>query len=465
MTDYKKEINAADQPRVAAGSLKNSAGSRQKSFQIVTLGCKVNQYESEAIREIFLADGYRESAALETADVYIVNTCTVTNIAAKKSRQILARGKKKNPHCVVIAVGCYVQREHQLLKESLGVDILIGNHHKKDILALLGDFYRGRETVDVVEEGYHKPEYEELQIAGRHDRARATIKVQDGCNQFCTYCIIPFARGRVRSRRPGRILEEIKGLTEAGYQEFVITGIHLTSYGLDFSEKISLIDLLEEIDRIDGVRRIRLGSLEPRLITPEFAERIAGLKHLCPHFHLSLQSGSDAVLARMNRRYRTADFAAGVRLLRQVYAVPAITTDIIVGFPGESEAEFNEGLAFVKEIGFADLHVFKYSKRAGTKAADMPDQVAEEIKNARSSRMIALGEAAKRDYLQRFIGRTAEVLSEEQVQAAGQNYTVGHTREYIKAYLPAADKEPMETGVRLGELYADGMKAEWLDAD
>ena len=461
MTDHIIGKNATAQPKLTAGSLKTGASGRQKSFHILTLGCKVNQYESEAIREIFLADGYRESTALETADVYIVNTCTVTNIAAKKSRQMLARGKKKNPDCVVIAVGCYVQREHQTLKESLGIDILIGNHRKKEILTLLGDFYRGREIVDAVEEGYHKPEYEDLRIAGRHERARATIKVQDGCNQFCTYCIIPFARGRVRSRRPGRILEEIKGLAEAGYQEFVITGIHLTSYGLDFSEEIGLIDLLEEIDRVEGVRRIRLGSLEPRLITPEFADRIAKLKHLCPHFHLSLQSGSDAVLAGMNRRYRTADFAAGVRLLRQIYEAPAITTDIIVGFPGESEAEFEEGLEFVREIGFADLHVFKYSKRAGTKAANMPNQVAEEVKNIRSSQMIALGEASKRAYLQGFIGRMAEILPEEEVQLDGRNYTVGHTREYIKAYLPAADKEPVEISVKLGEVYADGMTAEW----
>ena len=462
MTDYIVEKNADARPRVAAGSLKMETASRQRSFHILTLGCKVNQYESEAIREIFLADGYRESATLETADVYIVNTCTVTNIAAKKSRQMLARGKKKNPNCVVIAVGCYVQREHQLLKESLGIDILIGNQRKKEILELLGDFYRGRETVDAVVEGYHKPEYEELRIAGQHERARATIKVQDGCNQFCTYCIIPLARGKVRSRRPGMVLEEIRGLAAAGYQEFVITGIHLSSYGLDFSEQIGLIDLLEEIDRIEGVRRIRLGSLEPRLITPEFAIRIAKLKCLCPHFHLSLQSGSDAVLAGMNRRYRTADFAAGVRLLRQIYEAPAITTDIIVGFPGEGEAEFDESLRFVEEIGFADLHVFKYSKRAGTKAASMPDQVAEEVKNVRSAQMIALGEISKQAYLRGFIGRSAEILPEEEVALDGRNYTVGHTREYIKAYLPAAEKEPVETGVRLGEPYADGMTAAWL---
>ena len=458
--DYSIEKNTASQPGAAVAMGISRADSRQKTFHILTLGCKVNQYESEAIREIFLADGYRESAALETADVYIVNTCTVTNVAAKKSRQMLARGKKKNPNCVVIAVGCYVQREHQLLRE-LGIDILIGNDRKKEILTLLSDYYRGREIVDAVVEGYHKPEYEELVIANQHERARATIKIQDGCNQFCTYCIIPFARGRVRSRRPGRILEEIRGLVAAGYQEFVITGIHLTSYGLDFTEEIGLIDLLEEIDQIEGVRRIRLGSLEPRLITPEFAERIAKRKHLCPHFHLSLQSGSDAVLAGMNRRYRTADFAAGIRLLRQVYAAPAITTDVIVGFPGESDTDFADSLQFVKEIGFADLHVFKYSKRVGTKAADMPNQVAEEVKNARSSQMIALGEASKRAYLQGFIGKTAEVLPEEEVQVAGQRYTVGHTREYIKVYLPVAEKEPTEAAVRLGELFADGMKAEW----
>ncbi len=433
---------------------------KQKTVSIITLGCKVNQYESEAIREIFLADGYRECSEQEAADVYVVNTCTVTNIAAKKSRQMLTRGKKKNPHCVVIAVGCYVQREHEKLKESMGIDILIGNHRKKEILRLLDEFYQSREIVDVVEDSYRRPEYEELKLTGRHEKARATVKVQDGCNQFCTYCIIPFARGGVRSRRPEAVLEEIRALVGEGYQEFVITGIHLSSYGLDFSESFGLIELLEEIDKIEGVRRIRLGSLEPRLITLEFAERIAGLKHICPHFHLSLQSGSDGVLERMNRRYRTADFAEGVRRLRQVYEAPAITTDIIVGFPGESDAEFEESRRFVEAIGFAALHVFKYSRRDGTKAAEMENQVAEEIKNKRSAEMIALGERAQKSYLQDFIGKQAKILPEEIVEMDGETLLTGHSREYIKVYLPVEKDLSGERIVLFRRLFADGMKAE-----
>lgn len=430
-----------------------------KTFAIETLGCKVNQYESEAIREIFLADGYREVASEDMADVYIVNTCTVTNVAAKKSRQMIARGKKRNPHSVVIAIGCYVQREHKAMKELAGVDILIGNNRKKDVLHILEEFYQSCETIDVVEEGYNKPNYEDLKVTRKHDKTRATIKIQDGCNQFCTYCIIPYARGKVRSRRPGLVLEEISGLVKQGYQEFVITGIHLTSYGIEFDEKVGLIDLLEEIDKIEGVKRVRLGSLEPRLITDAFAERIGKLKTICPHFHLSLQSGSDGVLSRMNRRYRSADFAAGVEKLRQVFDNPAFTTDIIVGFPGESETEFTEGYEFVKEIGFADLHVFKYSKREGTKAAEMKDQVPEPAKQERSVKMIALGEESKARYLESFSGKSVDVLIEEKVEVDGAVYMTGHIREYIKVYVPEIYESGVEIRCKLDKKFRDGMLA------
>lgn len=430
-----------------------------KTFAIETLGCKVNQYESEAIREIFLADGFREVKSDDVADVYIVNTCTVTNVAAKKSRQMIARGKKRNPHAVVIAVGCYVQREHKAMKELSGVDILIGNNRKKDILHILEEFYQSCETIDVVEEGYNKPDYEDLKVTRKHDKTRATIKIQDGCNQFCTYCIIPYARGKVRSRRPSLVIEEISGLVEQGYQEFVITGIHLTSYGIEFSDKVGLIDLLEEIDKINGVKRVRLGSLEPRLITDEFAERISKLRTICPHFHLSLQSGSDGVLSRMNRRYRSADFAAGVARLRRVFDKPALTTDIIVGFPGESEDEFEEGYQFVKAIGFADLHVFKYSKRQGTKAAEMKEQVPEPAKQERSVKMIALGEESKKAYLQSFIGREADVLVEEKVEIDGKEYMTGHIREYTKVYVPEISESGQEIRCKLEKEFRDGMLA------
>lgn len=431
-----------------------------KTVSIVTLGCKVNQYESEAIREIFLADGYREVEPDEVADVYVVNTCTVTNVAAKKSRQMLARGKKRNPHAVVIAVGCYVQREHKAMKELAGVDILIGNNRKKDILHILEEFYQSCETIDVVEEGYNKPDYEDLKITRRHDKTRATIKIQDGCNQFCTYCIIPYARGKVRSRRPGLVMEEISGLVAQGYQEFIITGIHLTSYGIEFSEKVGLIDLLEEIDKLEGVKRVRLGSLEPRLITDDFASRIAKLKSICPHFHLSLQSGSDGVLSRMNRRYRSEDFAKGVERLRAVYDNPAFTTDIIVGFPGETDAEFEEGYEFVKNIGFADLHVFKYSKRQGTKAAEMKDQVAESVKNDRSAKMIEMGIQSKENYLNSFIGKEVDVLLEEKVEVDGAEYMTGHIREYIKVYVSGDNKSGEEKRVTPRQIFRDGMLAD-----
>lgn len=440
------------------------AGPRERANPtvcFVTLGCKVNQYETEAMRELFLADGYQEVAPEEGADVYVVNTCTVTNVAAKKSRQMLSRGKKKNPASVVIAVGCYVQREHAKLKAINGIDILIGNHRKKEILTILDDFYHSMETLDVVEAGYHKPGYEDLKVSHRHDRTRATIKIQDGCNQFCTYCIIPFARGQVRSRRPGLVVEEITGLVKAGYQEFVITGIHLSSYGLDFLEGPGLIDLLEEVDNIEGVRRLRLGSLEPRLITEEFAQRISRLKALCPHFHLSLQSGCDGVLARMNRRYRRGEFAQGVERLRRVYSNPAITTDIIVGFPQESQAEFEEGLAFVEKIAFADLHVFKYSKREGTKAAQMQGQVAEEIKHERSRQMIALGQKSKQAYLQSFIGQEVEALLEERVEIDGITYMTGHSREYIKLYYQTdQDLSGYQVRLQAKALLQEGMVAD-----
>lgn len=442
------------------GKVQAVAGKKRR-VSFVTLGCKVNQYETEAIRELFLADGFEEVDPHAETDVYVVNTCTVTNMAAKKSRQMLARGKKKNPACVVIAVGCYVQREHQKLKEMNGIDILIGNHRKKDIVTILDEFYQSMETMDLVEEGYNKPSYEDLKISRRHEKTRATIKIQDGCNQFCTYCIIPYARGKVRSRRPGMILEEIGGLVAEGYQEFVITGIHLTSYGIDFSEKMGLIDLLEEIDQVPGVKRIRLGSLEPRLITEDFTARIAKLKHICPHFHLSLQSGSDGVLERMNRRYRSQDFADGVKRLRQVYANPAITTDVIVGFPGETDKEFADGLAFVEDIGFADLHVFKYSKREGTKAAGMANQVAEPVKNERSAKMIAAGESSKQNYLAAFLGTEVEVLWEDSVEIEGGRYMIGHTVEYIKVYYQTEENfSDKSTMVILKAIYQDGILAE-----
>ncbi len=402
------------------------------------LGCKVNAYETEAMQEILEKAGYEIVPFGEGADVYVVNTCTVTNIADRKSRQMLHRARKMNPDAIVVAAGCYVQAKGEGEKPDPCIDIVIGNNRKKDLAKILDEYEQERrkaEPVVEMEEIGRAKEYEEMQLTKPGDHTRAYIKVQDGCNQFCTYCIIPYARGRVRSREAADVVREVRALADNGYCEAVLTGIHLSSYGIDFDGERHLLELIREVHRIDGIRRIRLGSLEPGIITEEFASGLAALPKICPHFHLSLQSGCDATLRRMNRRYTSEEYYEKCQILRKYFSNPALTTDVIVGFPGETEEEFLQSMKFVDKVNFYETHIFKYSRREGTRAASMPDQVGEQTKAARSSRMIELGEKKRAEYEKSFLGKEVEVLVEEQSEGGGKPVQVGHTREYMKIAL------------------------------
>lgn len=407
------------------------------------LGCKVNAYETEAMQQQLEARGYEIVPFDQKADVYIINTCSVTNIADRKSRQMLHRAKKMNPDSVVVAAGCYVQVAADALKEDAAVDIIVGNNQKARLADILDEFFSGgREDVSYVVDISHTNEYEALHVDRIADRTRAFIKVQDGCNQFCSYCIIPYTRGRVRSRLPEDVEAEVYGLSAAGYKEIVLTGIHLSSYGVDFTEKKEdLLSLITRLHAIEGIERIRLGSLEPRIITEEFVKAISRLPKLCPHFHLSLQSGCDSVLSRMNRHYTCEEYFSRCELLRNYFANPAITTDVIVGFPGETEAEFEETRKFLEKVNFYEMHVFKYSRRAGTRADKMPDQVPEQVKTERSAVLLSLEREMSRRYRESFLGKETEILLEEPVKIGGTWYMLGHTKEYVKAALPILDEE------------------------
>ena len=420
-----------------------------KKAALHNLGCKVNGYETEAMQEMLTKHGYEIVPFQEKADLYIVNTCTVTNMADRKSRQMLHRARKKNPGAVVVACGCYVQAKQGELDES--VDIVIGNNRKKDLIEILKSYEdaqprreedaarqehqgeepadtrnRRRELIDIS----RVREYEEMELSSAAEHTRAYVKVQDGCNQFCSYCIIPYARGRVRSRSRDSVVREVRQLSGNGYKEVVLTGIHLSSYGIDTGD--SLLGLIAAVHEIPGIRRIRLGSLEPGIITEEFAGAIAKLPRVCPHFHLSLQSGCDATLKRMNRRYTSKEYEEKCALLRRFYDRPALTTDVIVGFPGETWEEFAQSKEFIDRMDFYETHVFKYSKRTGTKAAGMENQVAEDIKNARSCELFALGERKRASFEVTLIGTVQEVLIEEEIRRGTDWYQVGHTREYVK---------------------------------
>lgn len=415
-----------------------------KSVALHNLGCKVNSYELDAIQQMLQDKGYKIVPFDETADIYIINTCTVTNIADRKSRQMLHRAKKQNPDAVVVAVGCYVQTGRETVEKDEAIDLAIGNNKKKDLVPILEEYLREREenrrSIDktlgntTIPDLGRPVEYEEMQLKRTADHTRAYIKIQDGCNQFCSYCIIPFARGRVRSRRPSDVISEAAALVEAGYQEVVLTGIHISSYGIDL-EGADLLSLIRELHGIEGLKRIRLGSLEPRIITREFAEGLKALPKVCPHFHLSLQSGCDDTLKRMNRHYLASEYYEKVELLRQIYDMPAITTDVIVGFPGETEEEFEITRAFLEKVDFYEMHVFKYSRRQGTNAAKMKDQVKDEIKTERSNILLSLEREQSRRFRQHFIGRTVEVLMEEPAVIDGKSYMTGHTKEYVKVAL------------------------------
>ena len=400
-----------------------------KKVALHNLGCKVNAYETEAMQEMLKNHGYEIVPFKEGADIYIINTCTVTNMADRKSRQMLHRAKKMNPEAIVVACGCYVQAMKEQVDES--IDIVVGNNRKKDIVEILAEYEEkaGNVQTELIDIN-HTKEYEELSLSQTGEHTRAYIKVQDGCNQFCSYCIIPYARGRVRSRERAHVVDEVKTLAENGYKEVVLTGIHLSSYGIDIED--NLLSLIRDIHEVEGIERIRMGSLEPRIITEEFAKELSSMRKICPHFHLSLQSGCNATLKRMNRKYTAEEYFEKCELLRKYFKNPALTTDVIVGFPGETEEEFAESKAFVDKVNFYETHIFKYSKREGTVAAGMPDQVPDQIKTIRSNELIELGKTKKKQYEDRLIGTTQEVLIEEEIQRDGEILQIGHTKEYVK---------------------------------
>lgn len=426
-----------------------------KRAALHNLGCKVNAYEMDIMQQNLQENGYRIVPFDEIADIYIVNTCTVTNIADRKSRQMLHQAKKRNPDAVVVAVGCYVQVTDPEALQKEGIDLAVGNNRKKDLIPILNEFLASRHVPDEAVTDVNAPcDYEEMTLKHTAEHTRAFIKIQDGCNQFCSYCIIPYARGRVRSRRYEDIRREMEGLAASGYKEVVLTGIHISSYGIDFDEKAweqgasvirqkqdgrrdyagssRLIDLIEKLQDIEGIERIRLGSLEPRIVTQDAVRRMAALSKLCPHFHLSLQSGCDETLQRMNRHYTTGEYLEGVERLRSAFDHPAITTDVIVGFPGETEEEFAQTEAFLREAKLYEMHIFKYSRRKGTRAATMPGQVAGSEQSRRSAKLLLLEKECSHRYREYYIDRTLPVLFEEEKEINGIRYQIGHSREYVK---------------------------------
>lgn len=403
-----------------------------KKAALHNLGCKVNAYETEAMQHLLEEAGYEIVPFTQKADVYVINTCSVTNMADRKSRQMLHKAKKNNPDSIVVAAGCYVQTSEKEVLNDLSVDIVIGNDRKHDLVRLLEEYSLDsvNDTVDDINDGKH--DFEELFIDQTKEHTRAFIKVQDGCNQFCSYCIIPYARGRVRSRRFENVIAEVERLAANGFKEVVLTGIHLSSYGVDFEEATGLLELIQAVNAVKGIERIRLGSLEPKIVTEHFASELSKLDKICPHFHLSLQSGCDATLKRMNRKYTTKEYERGCELLRKYFVHPAITTDVIVGFPGETEEEFEQTKAYLEHIHFYEMHIFKYSKRKGTRAAVMPDQIDEQVKAARSEKLIALGHDMSKEFRKFYIGKNEEVLFEEKAVIGDKEYFVGYTKEYVK---------------------------------
>ena len=418
---------------------------RNLKIALHNLGCKVNNYEMDVMAQKIKEAGGKIVPFGEKADIYIINTCTVTNIADRKSRQMLHKAKKENPDSVVVAVGCYVETGIDGVKKDECIDLAVGNNKKSEIVEILDEFLEIRNETDDKTLGgtsiidiNKTSEYEDMTLNELPGRTRAYIKIQDGCNQFCTYCVIPYARGRIRSRDMEEILSEIKGLVQKGCKEVVLTGIHISSYGVDKGQS-AVIDLVEKINDIEGLERVRLSSLEPRIITKENAKRLGALDKLCPHFHLSLQSGSDSVLKRMNRHYTAADFKNGVEYLREVFGDPAITTDIIVGFPGETEEEFEECRKFVEDINFYEIHVFKYSPRKGTVAAGMKEQLTDRQKSERSDVLLDLTKAQSKSYREGFLGKELSVLWEDTEEINKITYVIGHTDRYVRVAVPESE--------------------------
>ncbi len=405
-----------------------------KKVALHNLGCKVNAYETESMQQMLEDAGYEIVPFAPGADIYLINTCTVTNVADRKSRQMLHKAKKMNPQAVIVAAGCYVQAGKETdSKVDEVIDIVIGNNCKKDLIEILQAYEAEQEQgrTEALIDINHTKEYEALSLKKTAEHTRAYVKIQDGCNQFCSYCIIPFTRGRVRSRRAEDVLEEVERLAACGYREVVLTGIHLSSYGVDL-ENENLLTIILKLHEVKGIERIRLGSLEPRIMTEEFVAAIAALPKICPHFHLSLQSGCNETLKRMNRKYSAEEYYEVCERLRKYFNDPALTTDVIVGFAGETEEEFAECEAFLKKIQFFETHIFKYSMRKGTRAAKMDNQVPDQTKTKRSNVLLRLNEENRRRYLEAHLGQTMEVLMEEELWVDGVRYFAGHTREYIR---------------------------------
>lgn len=412
------------------------------------LGCKVNSYETEAMTQLLKKAGYEIVSFQDQADVYIINTCSVTNMADRKSRQMLHKAKKQNPNAVVVATGCYVQTATEKVAQDLSIDLVVGNNRKKDIVEILNEYYAEKEAGEQVKEEYvidinHTDEYEDLEISTVTEHTRDHLKIQDGCNNFCSYCIIPYARGRIRSRTMESIKAELERLSASGFKEIVLTGINLSCYD-DNGKK--LIDVIEMADNVNGIERIRLGSLDPEVVTEDFVERLGKVKKICPHFHFSLQSGCDKTLKAMNRHYTSDEYYEKCQLIRKHIDNPAFTTDVIVGFPGETEEDYISSREFVKKVKFAELHVFKYSKRDGTVAAKMPNQIDEKIKTLRSEDLIKTGEELTKEFRQAKIGQDTTVLFEEKILLDNKEYWVGHTVDYIKIAVP--EKENLEGQIR-----------------
>ena len=412
------------------------------------LGCKVNSYETEAMTQLLKKAGYEIVSFQDQADVYIINTCSVTNMADRKSRQMLHKAKKQNPNAVVVATGCYVQTATEKVAQDLSIDLVVGNNRKKDIVEILNEYYEEKEAGEQVKEEYvidinHTDEYEDLEISTVTEHTRAHLKIQDGCNNFCSYCIIPYARGRIRSRTMESIKAELERLSASGFKEIVLTGINLSCYD-DNGKK--LIDVIEMADNVNGIERIRLGSLDPEVVTEDFVERLGKVKKICPHFHFSLQSGCDKTLKAMNRHYTSDEYYEKCQLIRKYIDNPAFTTDVIVGFPGETEEDYISSREFVKKVKFAELHVFKYSKRDGTVAAKMPNQIDEKIKTLRSEDLIKTGEELTKEFRQAKVGQDTTVLFEEKILLDNKEYWVGHTVDYIKIAVP--EKENLEGQIR-----------------
>ena len=413
-----------------------------------TLGCKVNTYETEVMKSQLKEHGYEIVPFSDTADVYIINTCTVTNIADQKSRQMLHKARKKNPQAVIAAVGCYAQTFKEELIRDHTADLIIGNNQKNRLYELLEEYDASHTLQEAVCDVRQEKDYEPMFLTSTEDRTRAFLKIQDGCNQFCSYCLIPYARGRARSRAVDDVIAEIRTLAEKGFQEVVLTGIHLSSYGMDLNDekKPLLKEVILAAAEIEGIRRIRLGSLEPNVITEDFIVPLSQCDKFCPHFHLSLQSGSDATLKRMNRHYTAGEYYSKCELIRRYFEHPAITTDVIAGFPGETEEEFEETCAFVEKAGFAEMHVFKYSRRRGTRADAMDEQIPDQVKTQRSHRLLEIASRMQQDYLSWYPGRQVEILTEDEILYQGETWRCGHTKEYVKCIVKGCESNRIITG-------------------